>query len=86
MYAHHDESGANTMMDRVWLPLILPISAVAITAALIVGVGSILLAFNTELFKIGDEHILTPVAIALGMTIVVLIGATIAAKTWAKDE
>jgi len=86
MSAYHDESGANTAVDRVWLPLILPISAAAITAALIVGVGSILLAFNTELLTIGDEHILTPVAIALGMTIVVLIGATIAAKTWAKDE
>lgn len=86
MSAYHDESGANTAVDRVWLPLVLPISAAAITAALIVGVGSILLAFNTELFTIGDEHILTPVAIALGMTMVVLIGATIAAKTWAKDE
>lgn len=86
MSAYHDESGANTTVDRVWLPLILPITAVAITAVLIVGVGSILLAFNTVLFNIGDEHIVTPVAIALGMTIVVLIGATIAAKTWAKDE
>ncbi len=86
MSTNHDESGANTMMDRVWLPLILPISAAAITAALILGIGSTLLAFNTELLKIGDEHILTPVAIALGMTVVVLIGGTIAAKTWAKDE
>jgi hypothetical protein len=86
MSAHHDESGANTAMDRVWLPLILPLGAVAITAVLIVGIGSILLAFNTVLFNIGDEHIVTPVAISMGMTIVVLIAATIAVKTWAKDE
>ena len=86
MSAHHGDEGANTAKDRVWIPLALPVVAAAITAVLIVAVGSVLLAFNTVLFDIGDEHIVTPVFIALGMTLAVLFGAAIAAKVWAPDD
>jgi hypothetical protein len=86
MSAHREESGANTALNRVWLPLILPIVAAAITAVLIVAIGSLLLAFDTVLFDVGEEHIVTPVAIALGATVIVLLGATAAAMSWAKDE
>ncbi len=54
----------------------------AITAVLIVAIGGLLLTCDSMLFEIGDEHIVTPVAIALWATVVMLIGATVAAKTW----
>ena len=86
MSTSHDAYGAENAKDRIWLPLILPLAAAAITAALIVVIGITLLAFNTELFTVGEEHIVAPVFIALGMTVGVLIAAAIVARVWAKDE
>ena len=78
--------GANDAKDRIWLPLILPLVAVGITALLIVAIGQTLLAFDGVLFEIGDQHIVTPVIVALGLAVVVLLGAAIIARIWAKDE
>ena len=82
MSTPHDAESAK---NRIWLPLALPLGAAAITAVLIVAIGSMLLAFDSTLMDIGDEHVGTPVLIALVMTIAVLVGATIAAKMWADD-
>ena len=86
MSIDHGSEGTNTARDRVWIPLVLPVAAAVITGVLIVAIGSTLLAFNTVLFDIGEEHLVTPLFIALGMTLAVLFGAAIVAKVWAADD
>ncbi len=86
MSTYHEHEGANTARDRVWIPLVLPVVAAVVTGVLIVAIGTLLLAFNTVLFNIGDEHIVTPVFIALGLTLLVLFSGALAAKVWAADD
>ena len=84
--AYQNDGNHHMTRDRLIMPLLLPLTAAVVTAVLIVGVGELLLATNTEAMTIGDEHIVMPVFIALGLALVVLAGAAVAARTVAKGD
>ena len=88
--AHHDEhndrGATGNVKDRLAIPILLPVICLVITVALIVGIGEFLLLFGHEYFNIGGEHVYPQVLVALGLSLIFLIGFAIAAAKLAPDD
>jgi hypothetical protein len=80
---HQDE---NVVKERLALPLLLPVAALIGTIVPIVLIGELLLVFGEQFISFGEEHVVYPVFIALAITLLILGGATLIARTWARDD
>lgn len=84
--AHHGDDNENVVRDRLLLPLLLPLAALAATAVLIVVIGEILLATGGTHYDIGGQEVVLPVFAALAISLIVLGGTILAARLWGKDD
>ena len=75
---HHDDHGTTSnFRDRLAVPILLPVICLAITIALIVGIGEFLLWFGHESFELVGETIYIQVPVALGLALSFLILFTV---------
>ncbi len=68
-------------MDRWLQAFLVPMAALAVTVGLIVGIGLLLLGMpHEEIAHLSGTPVLLSVLVALGLAVVVLIGASVAAR------
>ncbi len=85
--AHNDENGGTSnVMDRLIVPIMLPVVALIVTIALIVGIGLLLYAvIPHDYVKLAGEKVYYSVPVALGLALVFLLGFAFLASL-AKDD
>ncbi len=87
MAADHDEhTGTNNVMDRLIVPILLPVVALIVTIALIVAIGLLLYAVVPhDYVTLAGEKVYYSVPVALGLALIFLIGFAFLASR-APDE
>ncbi len=85
--AHNDEQAeTNNLMDRLIVPIMLPVVALIVTIALIVGIGLLLYAvIPHDYVKLAGEKVYYSVPVALGLALFFLLGFAFLASL-AKDD
>ena len=74
--AHNEENGGtNNVMDRLIVPILLPVVALIVTIALIVGIGLLLYAvIPHDYVTLAGEKVYYSVPVALGLALLFLLG------------
>ncbi len=77
--AHHDDhTQTNNVMDRLIVPILLPVGALVVTVALIIGIGQLLYAvIPHDYVTLAGEKVYYSVPAALGLALAFLILFTI---------
>ena len=83
---HGEQAGTNNVMDRLIVPILLPVVALIVTVVLIVAIGQLLYAVVPhDYVKLAGEKVYYSVPVALGLALIFLIGFAILARL-APDE
>ena len=74
--AHNDENGqTNNVRDRLIVPILLPVVALIVTIALIVGIGQLLYSvIPHDYVTLAGEKVYYSVPVALGLALLFLLG------------
>ena len=87
--AHNGENGGTSnVRDRLVVPILLPVGALVVTIALIVGIGLLLYAVVPhDYVTLAGEKVYYSVPVALGLALVFLLGfAFLASRTPDPDD
>lgn len=86
--AHNDEQGqTSNVMDRLIVPIMLPVVALIVTIALIVGIGLLLYAvIPHDYVKLAGEKVYYSVPAALGLALLFLLGFAFLASRAPDDD
>ena len=86
--AHNDEQAqTSNVRDRLLVPILLPVVALVVTIALIVGIGLLLYAVVPhDYVKLAGEKVYYSVPAALGLALIFLLGFAFLASRAPDDD